>query len=367
MLGPPSMKFVHTYMRTSTNAPAITLLSIVAFLSFSSAALATPPEKPKWSFQYTRAANVPSNCPTQEYLRNSLAANLDGQDPFEKGAPRSISVVIEQLANELEARVTIRDENGTVTNKSPLHTPSWRCDQLAERIVFSLQNIIDPLKLPQTETEATPNVPQPPKDAPAKNEPNLSNVPQTSRPNPPKNERGSVATTSPSRKPPKLGLSFAIGPAWWNAPKTALSTTIGIELFWKRAAIGIEGHYDYTWTVPESVDSTAERTTVTILACGLHRRSTRFLVRGCGFGDFGKTIFDNQKSHFETTYAPVVDVGARIAATVWPVQNIGVEVRADGAYAVARPEIRMLDNRVWRAAPFTGAVRIAFLGVFDVF
>lgn len=347
---------------TSSNLPTITIMSTVVIVSFSSAALTAPTEKQLWSFQYTRAANAPSNCPTEEYLRTSLAANLDGQDPFEKDAPRSISVTIERNSDEVEARVMIRDENGAVTNNNTLHAPSWRCDQLAERIVFALQNIVDPLKLPQTETAATPNAPE-----------TLPNDPPKNANSSPKNEATPPPTEKTPIKPqrssiiPKLGLSLAIGPAWWNAPETALSTTIGIEAVWKRATVGIEGHYEYAWAVPRLPDSTAERTTVMITACGLHRWSRRFTVRGCGFGDFGRTSVEIQKDNSANLFAPVADIGVLLGAAVWPIAGFGVELRADGAYAIARPQVRMQDNRLWRMAPFTGALRLAFLGVFEIF
>lgn len=367
------MKFVNTYLCTPSNLAAITLLSFLAIASFPSLALATPKEKRIWSFQYKRAANAPNNCPTEEYLRTALAANTNGEDPFDRDAPRSISVTIEQLANDVEARITIYDENGAVTENKALHAPSWRCDQLAERIVFALQNIVDPLKLPDGEMAATQYAPQTPTDDPPTNEQVLTNIPRTPPPNPPNHERVPVATKNPPmrvQRPsniPKFGVSFGGGAGWWNAPEAALSTTIGIELFWKRATFAIEGHYDYAWTVPKLPNSTAERTTVMIIGCARHHWSTRFMIRACGFGDFGKTSFDHQKNQSQTPYAPVADVGARIALGVWFTARFGIEVRADAAFAVARPDVRMQDDRLWRAAPFTGALRLAFLGVFDVF
>jgi hypothetical protein len=355
-----SMQFVHTYPRTSPNLAAITFLSIVAMASFPSTALASQKEKRLWRFQYTRATDSPSNCPTEEYLRTSLAANLDGKDPFDKDAPRSISVTINRVSNEVEARVTVHDENGTSSNEA-LHAPAWRCDQLAERIVFAVQNIVAPLELP---TAQSVNTQDPPQIA----SPHATNKATT----PPKNEPvGSMETTqrkpTNSRTIPKFGLSLVMGPAWWNAPETALSMAIGIDVLWKRATVGIEGHYEYAWALPNLHDSRVERTTVLLIACRLHRWSTRFTMRGCGFGDFGKTNIEVPMDYSPMQYAPVVDIGGRVGAAVWLTSHFGVELRADAAYAITRAQIRMQDNRIWRAAPFTGALRLAFLGVFDIF
>lgn len=348
-------------------------MAIVAIASFPSLALALPKEKRIWNFQYKRAPNAPNNCPTEEYLRTALAANTNGEDPFDKDASRSVLVTIERLTNEVEARITIYDENRNATENKALHAPSWRCDQLAERIVFALQNIVAPLKLPDAETAAMQNAPQTPTDDPPRNEPGLANIPRTPPQNPPTQGPVPVATKNPpmrvqrSSSIPKFGLSFGGGAGWWNAPEAALSTTVGIELFWKRITVAIEGHYDYAWVIPQLPNSTAERTTVMIIGCARHHWSMHFMIRACGFGDFGKTLFDHQKNHSQSPYTPVVDVGARIALGVWFTARFGIEARADAALAVARPEVRMLDNRLWRAAPFTGALRLAFLGVFDVF
>ena len=356
------MKFVNTYRHTLSNLVVITFLSIVAIVGFPSDALAAPKEKRIWSFQYTLAANAPSNCPTEEYLRTSLATNLDGQDPFEEDAPRSISVTVELISNEVEARIKTQDDNGVVSNKTPLHAPSWRCDQLAERIVFAVQNIVDPLALPSAKSTVTENAPQP-----------LSNIGLETANNAPKKEPTAHSTEKTPMKPrrspiiPMLGLSLAIGPAWWNAPETALSTTIGIEALWKRTAVGIEGHYEYAWAIPNLPDYAAERTTITVIACTLRRWSARFLVRGCGFGDFGSLSFELEKNDFPRQHVLVADVGARIGASVWPEQSFGVELRADAAYAITRSQVRMQDDRIWQMRPFTGALRVAFLGVFDVF
>jgi hypothetical protein len=56
-----------------------------------------------------------------------------------------------------------------------------------------------------------------------------------------------------------------------------------------------------------------------------------------------------------------------MGAAVWLTSRFGVELRADAAYAIVRPQVRMQNNQLWRAAAFTGALRIAFLGAFDVF
>ncbi len=68
-----------------------------------------------------------------------------------------------------------------------------------------------------------------------------------------------------------------------------------------------------------------------------------------------------------TQYAPVVDIGARAGVGVWIMPSLGIELRADGAYVAHRPIFDIYDKQAWSMAPFTGSLRVAFLGVLDVF
>lgn len=322
----------------------------------SPATSAAPPHDHSWRLLFTRAPAAPSNCPDEQYLHNSLAGKLDGHAPFAAEAGRSISIDIHPGSSDVEAVIVARNENGDVTTNETLHVDSWRCDLLGERLVFVLQDIVAPLETSnadgQTLPKTAPSVaPQPRKDASA--------------------ILGPVEKTPPTHKlppkVPKLGLSLGLGSTWWNAPEAALSSSIGVELRWPRAGIGIEGQYDFAWTIPKLVNSQAERAGVAILGCLYRPLSSRFFVKGCGMVDIARLSVQADEIHIPTQYAPVVDVGVRMGLGVSIVPSFSFELRADGAYVAHRPAFNIDGAQVWRLAPFTGALRVALSGVIDVF
>ncbi|HRI71679.1 MAG TPA: hypothetical protein PK156_45920 [Polyangium sp.] len=336
----------------------IGLLVLAVISSVTFAARAASPNEHPWRLLFTRATSAPDNCPDEQYLRKSLAGKLDGHTPFTNDALRSISVDIKAGDSDVEAHVVTRDENGDTTTNQTLHADAWRCDLLGERVVFVLQDIVAPIESQSVATQAAPNPsPAAPKNTalPGKDKPP---VPAPIEKNPSKH--------NPSKKAPTFGLSLGLGPAWWNAPETALSTSFGIEARWRRIAIGIEGQYDHAWAIPNVHDAQAERAGAALVGCILHPLSVKFFVRGCGFVDVARLSGQSDKIQTPTQHAPVVDIGARMGLGILMFRSFAVELRADGAYVAHRPVFDIDGNQVWHVAPFTGALRVAIVGEIDV-
>ncbi len=353
------MEFVRKNMRASANPMVAGFLSFALILGFSSIVFAAPGETRAWRLHYTRAETAPSNCPSEDDLRTLLAARTNGEDPFKKDAARAISVEIRPTAKEIEARIVARDENGNITTNSTPHVASWRCDQLAEHIVFVLRDIVYPLELPAAkETSESPE--------------KAAKTTELSRTEPtPTASSAPQLGTSPRRSStiPNLALSLAIGPAWWNAPDTSLSATTSIEAQWNRISVGIEGRYDHAWTVPNMRNATAARAGAVFVACVRHLFAKKLFVRGCGVGEFAQLFVEDQEktASIHTPPVAVVDIGTRVGVGGWFLPSYGLELRADAAYSIRRPQVLIEGEQIWRARPFTGALRVAFLGVFDVF
>jgi hypothetical protein len=146
-----------------------------------------------------------------------------------------------------------------------------------------------------------------------------------------------------------------------------LSIAIGIEAQWQRVSLGIEGYYDYAWALPGVRESRANRAGAALMACAFRHWSKRYYLRGCALGTFTQMSFELPLRNSPEQSAPMVDLGVRFGFGAWLSSSVGVELRADAAFVLMRPYVYVQHDQVWRISPFTGALRFAFVGVFDIF
>ncbi|MDC0740904.1 hypothetical protein [Polyangium mundeleinium] len=344
-------------------------LLVAALLCGASEATAQSPEVLPWRLDYTPGPDAPKNCPDRSYIKAALATKLKGHDPFTDDAPRSISVKLVLNPQRIEAHIEARDENGEVVANHVTYAESWRCDQLADRTVFYLRDIIDPLTIPPaapaaSNSSATPApsasssaVPPPAPSTPARVEP-LQPAAGLSAPK----------TPPPLAGLPQLAIYANMGAAWWSASETALSLATGIEARWRWVSIGVEGQYDRAWALPTKLDVEARRVGLTALACGRHELLTaRVFVRACVFGDVAQLSLDVQKFkliHEEDDL--VIDLGARLGGEFRLARFVGLQLHGDMAYAARQRRFVVDGEELWRSPRLTGAVRVGLVVPFDI-
>ena len=315
-------------------------------------------EKP-WRLEYRRGPDAPSNCPDESYLRTALAAKNGAPEPFSDNASRTITIDLVPTAERIEAHIQAHNEQGSVVSEQIAYAPRWRCDQLADRIVFVLHDIIDPVTLPEPESaqiSTTPDSPPLP-DKPA-----------------PKAETAIIARI-PVRKPTgktlsnrRLAVSLGVGASWWNAPHTAFTSVLGIGGQWPRFYLGFEGRYDRAWELPVSQSILAEQLALGIVACGYHAfRSSRVYVRGCLMGDLTHASIEPDRVQLREITSTVVHVGGRAGAGWSLARNWNIELNADGTIAVQQPRFAFNAQEYWQLPRFNGAVRASVVGHFEVF
>jgi len=326
-------------------------------------AFAQPSEPAPWRLKYTRSADAPVNCPEESYIRTALAAKLRGVDPFIDDAPRAISIRIVLISERVEARIEAHDENGSLIADQTIHAPSWRCDQLADRTVFILRDIIDPLVA--TTPQATA-----PSSAPAPSSIPLPSPPAAT-PTPVSIARQPLAK-APARSPwiPSLALSAAAGGSWWSAPETAITLAVGVEARWRHVSIGIEGLYDHAWRLPITQRMNASLAGLSLLACGRGPfLRARAFARGCVFGHVAVLSITPDSDKVEDLSDDgdlMVDIGARLGVGFWLARSIGLELDGDLAF-IPRPPTFVADGEeLWRAPRFTGAVRGGLVFLIDL-
>jgi hypothetical protein len=321
-----------------------------------------------WHLEYRREADTPSNCPDENDLRTALSTKIGARDPFSKDAPRKITIGVTRTTERIEARIQSRDEYGNIVFDSTAHAPSWRCDQLATRIVFVLRDIVDPLN-PSTPTSSNT---QSPSSLPPMNDRRANDA----RPPEPTTAPIAPQPTTPANRPralvrhskPQVALSMGLGASWWNTPNTALSATVGIALRWPRVSVGFEGRYDYAWTLPLDNQVMANQLAMALLTCGHHSFvPTRFYTRGCLFGDLTRMSFDSAQVRLKETVHFIPQLGARLGAGFSVSGRWALELQADGRVAIHRAAFAHNDQELWQLPRFHGAIRANVVGLFDVF
>lgn len=326
-----------------------------------------------WRLEYRQGADAPSNCPDENDLRTALSAKIGARDPFSNDAPRKITIYVTPTTDRIEARIQARDEKDNVVADSTAHAPSWRCDQLATRIVFVLRDIVDPLN-PSTPTyspSSAPSAPSPSSPPPVNNGRASDNRPPGS-PIDPVAKQSTIPTNRPtrsvSRPKPQMALAMGLGASWWNTPSTALSSTFGIALQWPRISVGFEGRYDYAWTLPLDKEIMANQVALAFLTCGQHGFvPTRFYGRGCLFGDLTRMSVDSAQVRPGENVSFILQLGARLGAGFSLNRRWALELQADGRVALQRAAFAQNDQELWQLPRFHGALRANVVGLFDVF
>ncbi|MRG96506.1 hypothetical protein [Polyangium spumosum] len=357
-------------MRDASSRPCKARLLLVAALACgSSEAAAQPSQVLPWRLDYTPGPDAPKNCPDKSYIKTALATKLKGRDPFTDDAPRSISVKLVLTPQRIEAHIEARDENGEVVANHVTQAESWRCDQLADRTVFYLRDIIDPLTIPPAAPAASSSSATPAPSAPS------SAVPPPAPSTPARVEllQPAVGPSAPkaaahSAGLPQLAIYANMGAAWWSTPETALSLAAGIEARWRWASIGVEGQYDRAWALPTKLDVEARRVGLTALACGRHELlPARAFVRACIFGDVARLSLDVQRFKLIREEDDlVIDLGARLGGELRLARFVGLQLHGDIAYAARQRRFVVDGEELWRSPRLTGAVRVGLVVPFDI-
>ncbi|TKC93353.1 hypothetical protein [Polyangium fumosum] len=356
-------------MRDASSRPfRARLLLVAALLCGTSKATAQSPAVLPWRLDYAPGPDAPKNCPDKSYIQAALATKLKGHDPFTDDAPRSISVKLVPTPQRIEAHIEARDESGKVVANHVTHAESWRCDQLADRTVFYLRDIIDPLTIPPAAPSPSSSSATPAPSAPSSALlPPASSTPARVELLQPAADPSAPKAAARSAGLPQLAVYANMGAAWWSAPETALSFAAGIEARWKWLSIGVEGQYDHAWALPTTLDVEAERVGVAALACGRHELlPPRVSVRACVFGDVALLSLDTQRSKLINADDPVIDLGARLGGELRLARFVGLQLHGDIAFVARRPVFIVDGEELWRSPRLTGAVRVGLVVPFDI-
>jgi len=298
----------------------------------------------------------------------ALAAKNGAPDPFSNDASRTITIELVPTPERIEARIQARNDQGSIVSEQIAHAPTFRCDQLADRIVFLLHDIIDPIALPE------PEIP-PIASNPISSNRQLSSEKRTAPPETPTSiaEKPIVTDQQPPKPPktlvskPRMALSLSLGATWWNAPHAAFTSVLGIGGRWPKFSFGIEGRYDQAWRLPSVKSALAEQLAVGIVGCGYHVFSpSRLYFRGCLLGDVTR-LSTTERIRLRELRSITSHIGARAGAGLSLARMWSIELYADGIIVVEQPRFLFNVQENWQLPRFNGALRASVVALLDVF
>ncbi|MGK3991653.1 hypothetical protein [Sorangium sp. So ce1024] len=212
-------------------------LLLVALSAFGQA----PPDSARLS--YTRGAGA-EGCPDEQALRDVVAAQLGGTDPFTDGGGRHVEVVLGRNGRDFLGEIALYDADGRRLGGQELTSPS--CGALVEDVGTALAIALRPARAVR---EPAPPSPAPPSPAPLETTcpPAPEASPRAPAPAPPCQPCQPAAPARPAGRPgPSLawprfqvGLGALIADGIAPAPAVGFSASVGAR--WEVFSVSLEG------------------------------------------------------------------------------------------------------------------------------
>lgn len=329
-------------------------LLVAALVSGAAAALAQP--RPKVRLAYVRDEGA-EHCPDATTVRAGVTARL-GWDPFDDGAPRTLSAQISRQGRTLRAMVKLTDETGAVAGTRELGSTENDCAELAAAMALAISMAIDPqaaLRAPPVTTAPVAAEGSGPPSPPAASA-SAAPTPATPSAAPGANLRPGPG---PLRRDARLvpappgwvgratgGLSLTMG----TAPGAALGMSAGVAAQRGALSIGLEGRVDLP--AARSVPSGGGRVTATIYRAVFAPCLELGPAQACALASLGAlhgTGEDVRSARSETTLLALAGGRAALGARALPPFWVGAH--ADLEVVATPTELKVGQTPVYETSP----------------
>lgn len=276
---------------------------------------------------YLRAPGA-EGCPDEEALRDTIAAQLGGADPFSPAGARRMDIAIAPDGAAHRAQITLTDAAGAVVGSRELRAPT--CAALIDDVATTVSTALRP-------SSPQPPAPLPPAAIPAPPPPAVSPPPS-----PP------IAAPRPPRLGPRFQLAAAAQLAGGLAP--ALSAGFGGALGarWPSFSLSFEGRAFLPASGEARDGSTLRASHYAALVAPCAQPG--WLV-ACGLLAAGLTRAEAGAARTpEAKTAPHVGIGARIGAEVPITAWLAAQVTGDVLVNLVRPTLRVDEEDLWSTA-----------------
>jgi hypothetical protein len=326
--------FAGAMRRRNTDVLLPGALLVVVVMLVATNAHANEPPTVRLSYRVGEGA---TDCPDELTLRNAVSARL-GYDPFQTGAPNSISAEITRGVRGFRAVIELRSSRGEVTGSRLLNSTRNDCSELASAMVLSISIAIDPLVLSRRASPSPPlPLPEFPQQCPLCPEPPPCPLP----PPPP---------SAPISFRASAGTLAALG----SAPTLAFGATMQAGLRRRNASLALEGRIDIPASETISAREGVETTLLlaSIVPC-VHHHSWMgcALVSAGALRGVGKEVDVPRK---ETT--AYVAMGARLGAEIPLTYVLALQIHLDVLAPLIRTTLRLNDADAWTTPPLSAAL-----------
>lgn len=338
-------------------------LAAALFLAAPVALAQVPPRGARLS--YSRGPGT-EGCPEEPSLRQIVASQLGGVDPFVRDGAWHIEVVIRRKGPAFQGEIALHDRDGRELGRQEHSSPI--CGVLVEDIGLALSAVMRPLLPPRAAPESVPTSPPagpPPPSAPRGAAPPVSpDAPPEALASKPPHPVAAPARPVPRPRPPPDRPRLQLGAGVLLGAGVAPSVAVGFSGFagarWERFSLSLEARGDLPidaepyrgWTISVSVLSGS------LVPCG---HADWFF--GCAVATAGGVWHVRDSTDIEDAL-PYAALGLRAGLEVPLSARVAGQLTGDLSLNTVRPHARPLHGEGWSAAPVSEAVALRLVAFF---
>jgi hypothetical protein len=294
--------------------------------------------------EYLRGPGAES-CPGEEGLRDRVATQMGGADPFSADALKRVVVAVTRRDHAFEADFTFYDAAGAPFGRRHLDGAAT-CSALLQDLATSLTLALRPFLYP-----AAP--PAPPVPPPAVAPPPVAPAPAI----PPPVEPPPSSTRPAFRVGAGATVGFGVSPA---VAIPGFGGFIGVR--WPSFSLALEGRGDLPASTGDVAVAVSFRTSLAAgsLAPCFHYR----WLLGCGLVSAGAMHGTGTDVHPAEQTSAFVGAGARAGVEVPFSEHFAGQLTGDGLIALVRPRFLVDERPAWVAPPASGAIGLRLVASF---
>ncbi|WP_438017478.1 hypothetical protein WMF18_43095 [Sorangium sp. So ce315] len=313
---------------------------------------------------YTRGPGT-EGCPEEPSLREIVAGQLGGVDPFVDDGAWHVEVVVQRRGPAFRGEIALHDRDGRELGRQELSSPI--CGVLVGDIGLALSVVLRPLLPPRPAPGSAPTPPSgpPPRPAPEDAAPPVSpgaprEAPASEPPHPVAAAARPVPRPGPPPERPRLQLGAGVLLGAGVAPSVAVGFSGFAGARWERFSLSLEARGDLPIDAEPYRGRIVEVSGVSgsLVSCG---HMDWFF--GCALATAGG-VWQSRESTGREFALPYAALGLRAGLEVPLSVRLAGQLTGDLLLNTVRPVHRSPHGAGWKTAPISQAVALRLIALF---